>query len=165
MKQNFRYESRYERSKKQKIQETVEYILSFNYGQTIQYETLSQKLGYNYDDEQEAHKFKSTMSRIKNFLIDYGYILKNIGRIGYYILKPKQISGYCYRTYVQRTFGLLEKSERILGHTKESELSDIRLKELNEMKVLNKSVQSSIGKTIKESAYNKNKHVYDNLKD
>ena len=27
------------------------------------------------------------------------------------------------------------------------------------------AVQSSIGKTIKESAYNKNKHVYDNLKD
>ena len=33
------------------------------------------------------------------------------------------------------------------------------------IKVLNKSAQSSIGKTIKESAYNKNKHVYDNLKD
>lgn len=105
------------------------------------------------------------MARIKNFLIDYGYILKSIGGVGYYILKPNQISNYCYRTYVERTFELLEKSERILNHTDQSEMIEIRKKELSEMKELNKGIKVSIGKTIRNSDYGRNRVVYNNLKD
>ena len=165
MKPNFRYDSSYQSEFKQKIQETVEYILERNYGDTISFNTLGKLLHYNIYDEVENKKFKSTMGRVKNFLIDKGYVLKSIPGVGYYILKPKQISGYCYHTYIKRTENLLEKSDRILSHVAQSELSEIRKEEYENVCDLNSDVINAIDSSIENSKYFNRKNYYDNLED
>jgi hypothetical protein len=166
MKKNFRYESSYESEYKQRIQEVIEYILDeCKWGQTIPFEKLANMLHYNIEDEQENKKFKSTMARIKNYLIDYGYVLKSVTGVGYYILKPKQISGYCYHTYIRKTENLLNKSARILQHTRKSELSEIRMEEYNNVVDLNFDVTNAIDSTIESSKYYAKKNIYDNLED
>ena len=160
-----RYDSRYNSEYKQRIQELVEYILDKNYGETISNEECSHILHYNIDNEDELKKYKSTMGRVKNFLIDYGYVLKSISGIGYYILKPKQIAGHCYRTYIRRTMDLLDKSDRILKHTDKSELSDIRREEFDNVENLNERVNDGIWNTIESSGYYNRKAYYDSLED
>lgn len=148
-----------------KMQETINYILDHNYGDTLTNTSLAKLLGYNIEDEKEKMKFKSMMARVKNFLIDYGYILKSIPHLGYYILKPKQIAGHCYRTYIRRTTSLLEKSDKIINHTAKSELSADRLQEHNEIKELNEELTEKIWNTIQESGYYRRKDYYNNLED
>ena len=165
MKKNYRYEFAKNSTYKYGKQETIEYILSKNYGDTLSYLELGKLLGYNAYDELELHKLKDIMSHLKLILIDYGYILKTVVGIGYYILKPKQVSGYCYHTYIRKTESLLNKSERILNHVDKGELSAIRTQEYTEVVKLNKDVSNSISQTIYKSDYEKNKEYYDNLQD
>lgn len=165
MKPNFRYDSRYQSEYKQHIQETIDFILEKNYGDTIGYIPLAKLLHYNIDDELESKKFKVMMGRVKNFLIDYGYILKSIPGVGYYILKPKQISGYCYHTYIRRTENLLNKSGRILSHVAQNELSEIRKEEYENVCELNSDVTNAIDTTIENSKYYSKKNYYNNLED
>ena len=165
MQQNFRYDSRYNSLRKRELQETIELILDKNYGETIPFEQLSKLLHYNLDDEQEKRKFRSAMARVKNFLVDYGYILRTVTNVGYYILKPQHISGYCYRTYIDKTKVLLEKSERILKHVDKTELSEDRLKEYSEMTDLNQQLYGEIGLVVKGSEYGRNRAYYNSLED
>lgn len=158
---NYRYNSKYQEKK----QEAIEFILDKNYGDKIPFEQLARILGFNIEDESENRKFKNVMSKVKNVLIDHGYILKTVTGVGYYILKPKHISSYCYRTYVDRTKVLLEKSERILRHVDQTELSDIRKKEHLEMTRLNQDIYNEVGLVVESSDYGKNRHYYNNLND
>lgn len=165
MKQEFRYESTYDSSKKQDIQEAVEFILSKDYGEVIPFEQLSKILHYNLELEKENRKFRSVMARIKNFLIDYGYILKTITNVGYYILKPKQIASYTYRTYIERPLNLFNKAERIPEHVDETELTNIRKQERNQVQDLNTTVKDIVEDIIHSSEYYRNKEQYDNMQD
>lgn len=165
MKVNFRYTGEYKSEYSQRIAELIEYILDQEYGATIGFEKCAKFLHYNIENEKELKKFKSTMSRVKNFLIDKGYVLKTVVGVGYYILKPKQISGYCYHTYIRKTENLIAKSQRILNHTDKTELSEIRMKEYSELKGLNERVGAKIEDTIMVSDYYKNKNYYDELED
>lgn len=158
---NYRYNSKLDSN----ISDVISYILEQNYGATIQYEKLSRMLGYNLEDEKEKKKFQSTMSRIRNYLIEKSYVLRPIASVGYYIMKPKQISGYCYHTYVCRLDTLLDKANKIIEHTDTSNLSTIRTKEYNEYKKLNKDVQESVDSEIRASRYFANKQAYDALED
>lgn len=165
MKVNFRYEGAYNSEYKQRISELVDYILEQEYGTTIDFSKAAYILKYNIEDEKEEKKFKSTMARVKNILIDHGYVLKTIVNVGYYILKPKQISGYCYHTYMRETENLLAKSSRILQHTETYRLSNERKKEYTEACDLNADLITNIANTIEESSYYNNKNHYDNLED
>ena len=165
MKRNFRYEGERNSQYKERIQEVVEFILDKDYGSTLTHNELSKMLHYNIDDEIEKRKYKSTMARIKNFILEYGYVLKSINGIGFYILKPSQISQHCYRTYIQRSRKIYDKSEYILEHTDKSDMSDIRREEINNMMEMNKQLIKNAWETIKESAYYSRKAYYDNLED
>lgn len=165
MKHNFKYESRYNSEFSQRISELIEYVLDLEYGSIIEFSKIANMLHYNIEEEKELRKFRSTMARIKNILIDYGYVLKTITNVGYYILKPKQISGYCYHTYIRRTENLLAKSNRILSHTETYELSAERMKEYQEACDLNADLITNIANTIEDSSYYNNKNHYDSLED
>jgi hypothetical protein len=165
MEQNFRFDGRYYSLKKRELQETIDLIFDKNYGDTIPFEQLSKLLHYNLDNEQEKRKFRSAMARVKNFLIDYGYVLKTITNVGYYILKPQHISSYCYRTYIDKTKVLLEKSERVLKHVDKTELSEDRLKEHSEMTDLNQQLYGEIGLIVEGSEYGKSRAYYNALED
>lgn len=158
---NYRYNSKMENA----ISNVIEYVLSKNYGDTIPFEKLSEMLGYNIEDEKEKKKFRSTMQRIRNYLIEKGYVLRSIVGVGYYIMKPKQISGYCYHTYVCKIDRLLGKAGRILEHTDKTKLSAIRTKEYNEYKQLNQDVKETVREEVSSSKYYANKQVYDSLND
>lgn len=165
MKPNTRYDSRYSSEYKDRIAELVEFILDKNYGEVVLNSELSKILHYNIDDEKEFAKFKSTMCRVKNFLVDYGYILKSVSGTGYYILKPKQIAGHCYHTYIVKTQRLLDKSDRVLNHTDGTQLSEIRKEEFNNVLELNTVLNDKIWETIKHSGYYDRKAYYDSLED
>lgn len=165
MKVNFRYDTGLNTRNNQRIAELVNIILELNYGSTISFYKCAEILYYNIDDEKEKRKFQSSMSRVRNFLIDYGYVLKSIAGVGYYILKPKQISGYCYHTYIRKTENLLDKSNRILTHVATSELSEIRKEEHKNVIDLNSDVINVIDTTIENSEYYNKKNYYDNLED
>ena len=158
---NYRYNS----AKEKVAQELEEEILSMNYWDTISLYKAAKILGYNIDDEIEKRKFQSMMNKIKNNLIEHGYILKSITGVGFYILKPTQIASYTYRTYIIRPLRLFEKAERILTHTEKTKLVDDRLKEYKEVNELNKILYKTVNDNIDESEYFKNKNYYDSLKD
>ena len=165
MKQDFRYQGEYESKKKQNIQEAIEFILEKNYGVTIGHIQLAKLLGYNIDDEVEIKKYRSVMARVKKFVLKYGYVLKGISGVGYYILKPTQVSSYCYRTYVKRASKLYDKSAYVLDMTDQSEMSEIRKQEIQNMINLNKQLIDKTFETIKESPYYSRKTYYDSLED
>ena len=162
----YRYENeRYNSKNLNRIQETIEYILTLNYGDVILFETMAKMLNYNIEDEKEKAKFRNTMQKVKNFLINYGYILKSVVNVGYYILKPQQIASYTYRTYIQRPLRLFEKADIILEHTDITKLKDARFQEYKEVRDLNLQAHENLENTINVSDYKKNKYIYDNLED
>lgn len=157
MEVNYRYSSKYEFS----IKEACRYILGKSYGDTISYNEIGKILGINVENEEEKKKFISIMRKIKNILIDYGYILKNIAGIGYYILKPKQIASYAYRTYIIKPTKLYEKANRILEHTNKKELNEIETQEHKEVTILNNNLLASSNSIIDNSDYAEHKYLYE----
>lgn len=165
MKQNFRFEQDRDSKKKQYKQEVIEYLLEKEYGSTVTNEQLGNMLHYNIDDEEEYRKFKTMMASIKSFLLRYGRVLKGIAGVGYYILKPSQISQHCYRTYIKSASRLYDKSAYVLDRTDKSELSDTRKEEINNMINLNKQLIENVYNTIQESTYYSRKAYYDSLEE
>lgn len=165
MKINSSYDSRYNSEYKQRIQELTETILDMNYGATVPLEVCTKTLHYNIEIEEEKKKFLSTMNRVKNFLVGKGYILKPVKDEGYYILKPKQISGHCYRTYVKRSQRLLDKSSYILNFVDRTELNETRMEEYELFSKLNQDLILAMEETIVTSGYYSRKAYYNDLKD
>lgn len=162
---DFRYEGIYDSKYKRNIQEAVEHILSCEYGTTITHSTLGKILGFNVDDELQFINYRNIMNKVKNIVLPYGRILKGVAGVGYYLLKPKHFSSYCYRTYIQRTQRMLAKSKEVLGYVPLSELSDERKLEYKEMESLNIDLIDNVESTIKTSDYYDHKRYYDNLED
>lgn len=158
---NYRYSS----AKEQQVIEMIDYILTKKYGDTIPLSQAAKILQYNIDDEGEKRKFKMMMYRVRNALIDKGYVLKPITNVGYYIMKPKQIPDYTYRTYTLKTLRLLEKQDRILEHVDTTGLSVARMKENIEIKALNKATYEAINTCIDTSSYFEHKDFYNGLDD
>lgn len=165
MKTDFVYTQEKDSKKMRYKQEVIEYILSLNYGEMITHKELSNMLHYNIDDEVEYKRYKLMMGSIKKFLLTKGRILKGITGIGYYILKPKQASQYCFRTYIQSASRLYDKSSYILDKIDTTEMSDVRLEEIQNMISLNNELIEKVGGVIDNSAYYSRKNYYDSLKD
>lgn len=165
MKTDFVYTQEKDSAKMQYKQETIEYILSLNYGDIITNEELCTMLNYKIEDEYDYKRFKTMMSNIKKYLLNKGRILKSVPSVGYYILKPKQASQYCFRTYVQSASRLYDKSSYVLDKIDTTEMSDVRLEEIKNMINLNNELIEKVGRTIDNSAYYSRKDYYDSLKD
>ena len=106
---------------KQKI---ITYFLTREYGTLVRYEELQKLTSYNLSDEYECYKFKcSFMAKVKEILIESGYVLKAVSKVGYYILKPNQIQSYTYRKYIRRPLKTLKKAEMILDNTEKDLLN------------------------------------------
>jgi hypothetical protein len=159
------YEGERDTKYRDKINECIEYIMEQGYGAVIGNEELAKILGFNIELDKEYNKFKEKMCRIKNFLIEKGYVLKGVNGIGYYILKPKQVSGYVYHAYTRRIDNLLAKGEKILNYTPKVDLSDIRKEEISNLIDLNDDLINNVDTTIENSQYYKKKSYYDNLED
>lgn len=155
----------YNSKKKQNIEECMEFVLNHTYGETLLNNELAKILGYNIEDELEYRKFKTMMSRIKEYCIDYGYVLKNISHVGFYILKPQHITSHCYRTYIKKSQRTLSKSLYVQEHVDTTELSEERMEEYNKFIEMNESLIESTEKLINNSPYFNRMDYYNSLKD
>ena len=162
---DYRYNGERDSKKKQNIAEAVEFILDIKYGQTVSNEKLAKILGYNIETEEEFRKYRATMGRVRKFLLQYGYVLKSIAGIGYYILKPSEISRHCYKTYIKSAARMYDKSDFVLEHTDQTELTEERLEEYKSMRELTKQLIENAELTLTESVYYNRKAYYDSLKD
>lgn len=119
----------------------IVYFLSRQFGTLVKYEELQKLTKYNLQDEYECYKFKcSLMGRVKEILIQNGYVLKAVSKVGYYILKPNQIQSYTYRNYIRKPLKKLEKAEIILNNVKDKELKEDERNDLQLTKKLNKEL-------------------------
>ena len=148
-----------------KYSNVCKYILDKEYGDIVDFKNLAKMFEIDLIEESDWKKLQNRMKQVKNILVDYGIVLKNVIGVGYYILKPKQISSYCYRTYVEKSKNLLDKSERILKNVDKKELSEVRKKEHKEMQEFNKKLVKEVDLVEEYSEYAKNKTYYNSLED
>lgn len=135
-------------------EEILKYFYSKNFGETITFEELQRFTHYNLQDEYESYIFKgSLMKKVKNELIENGYVLKSIRKIGYYILKPNQIQSYTYRTYIKRPLKQYEKAKIILDNTKKSNLNNKELEKHKLTEKLNRELINNTSNLINSEIY------------
>lgn len=158
-------ENKKELSPKEKREKVVTYILSKNYGDTIKNEELNQILEEDLNDEYGKIRFRHQMDKAKNKLYEKGYVIRSIYGIGYYILKPNQISSYTYRNFILKPMKSYKKADTILNNINTKNLSDNRLEEKNNALNLNTLLQRTSNNIIKNSNYYKKEGYYNNLKD
>lgn len=148
-----------------KREKCIKFILNKKYGDTIKMREVADILEYDIYNEKERKRYQKAFGKIKKALVGYGYVLKTVAGVGYYILKPKQISGYCYHTYIKKVENILEKSYTTLNYMDKSELSEIRMEECRNMTKLNIDLINETENTIIDSDYFNNKEKYDSLED
>lgn len=151
-----------------KIEEQNEVINHINkiysYGDVIPDSVLAQILNYRIDDRKEYSRYINMMYTIKNKLIKHNKILKRIEN-GYYILKPSQISRYCYRKKIHQAHNLIKKSSYILENVDDSFLQKDRIEELENIKYLSFELDVQIQSIIETSKYYSRMDYYNNLND
>lgn len=132
----------------------IRYFCQKNFGETVTYKELQQFTHYNLNDEYENYKFKtSLMAVVKNELIEKGYVLKSIRKVGYYILKPNQIQSYTYRTYINKPLKSYQKAEIILNKTKINKLNEKQFKKHKLTQNLNKELINITNDLINSNTY------------
>ena len=156
---------KYKTENTKNIEKIANYILSKQYGKTIKYTELANKMELDITDAAQYRKMIGIMRKVKEILINYGYVLKSVPNIGYYILKPKQVSGFVYRKYIVKVPKILNKTEKILTNVDEKELSEERINERNEVEELTKTLKEDIESTIIDSKYYSRKDYYKKLQD
>ena len=141
--------------KRSSIKKIVDYINTKDYGTTIEFMELQPFTTYNLNEELEFYWFKvNIITKVKKELIKYGKVLKSVKFIGYYILKPNQISSYTYRTYIRKPLNSFKRAQEILNATDTAELNIIELEEYN----LTNELNSTLIKSTKEILYS-NKYL------
>lgn len=148
--------------KRRQAEDVIEYILdNYKYGQTIPDSELAKILGYNITYTEQYKNYKVFMTKIKNELIMFNYILKAISGVGYYILRPEHIVGHCYNTYVKASQRKLDKSLEVSGHIDKTELSDGRKEEITNFRELNGQLIDAMDQLINRSMYIKRADTYE----
>lgn len=128
------------KSNHEKVIEVCEYILKKHYGDTVTIEELNEIIQENLKDEIGKRKFKKLMSKAKNKLISCGYVIRSIYNVGYYILKPNQISSYTYRNYIIKPLKQFDKANIILKNTDKKRLNTEEIKKHRITMELNRSI-------------------------
>ena len=114
--------NKYESTPKEKRQKVIELILTKEYGETVTYNELNAILQENINDYQGKVAFRRNMNKVKNELFSKGYVIRPILNVGYYILKPNQVSSYTYRNYIVRPINSFKKAKTILENTERKQL-------------------------------------------
>ena len=156
MEVNYRYNSKNENV----IKNIINFILEKEYGSLVYYNEIAQRIGLNLEFEEHIKLFKRLMSKVKNVLIDYGYILKSIGGKAYYILKQNQIASFTYRNYIIKPQRAYEKAKRILERTRKNEFTKLDEEEHDNVTILNNQMIEVSDYTIFNSEYYQNKDKY-----
>lgn len=140
--------------KRSQIKTIVDYIKNKDYGTTIEFMELQPFTNYNLSDELEFYWFKTNIiNKVKKELIKYGKVLKSVKFIGYYILKPNQISSYTYRTYIRKPLKSFERARLILANTNIKELNKNDVNEYYLTRELNNVLINKNNSIIEQEKY------------
>lgn len=94
------------------------------YGDILSYEFLESLL----DAKREDLEFVVKMAKLKDTLIECGYVLSCLINEGYRILEPNEIADEVMKKYVKSSINKLEKSIRIMKYADRKELNKEELK-------------------------------------
>ncbi len=129
-----------ELSPKEKRMKIIELILTKDYGETIEYDKLNEILQEDIDDYYGKQCFIRQMNKVKNELFSKGYVIRPVYNVGYYILKPNQVSSYTYRTYITKPINSFKKARTILDNTEKSKLKGQEVSEYKTTCELNEAM-------------------------
>jgi hypothetical protein len=146
-------ENKDELTPKEKRKEIYKLIHNKNYGETVTFEELNKIIKEDLKDPYGKIRFKSQMSKVKNKLYDDGIVIRSIYNIGYYILKPNQVSSYTYRNFIVKPIKSFDKAKKILEHTNAKGLNADELTELNTTGSLNETLIKTSNRILNSEPY------------
>lgn len=138
---------------KEKREKIKQMILSKDYGTTILYDEINEIMQENLYDFKGRDYFIKQMNKVKNELFTTGYIIRPVYNVGYYVLKPNQISSYTYRNYIRKPLKSLDKAKTILEHTNKSELKKQEISEYQTTVSLNEAMLYANNQLINDDEY------------
>ena len=66
-----------------KYSNVCKYILDKEYGDVVDFKTLAKMFEIDLTEESDWKKLQNRMKQVKNILVDYGIVLKNVIGVGY----------------------------------------------------------------------------------
>lgn len=152
-------------SPKEKREKLYEFILSKNYGETITIEQINNILQENLNSDLGSKRFRNQINKVKNKLYEKGYVIRSIYDIGYYILKPNQVSSYTYRNFIVKPTKQFNKARIIMKNTNTKNLNDDEYVELYNTIELNKEMIRTTNKILNsEKNFYKKGNCYNGIK-
>lgn len=152
-------------SPKEKREKLYEFILSKNYGETITIEQINNILQENLNSDLGSKRFRNQINKVKNKLYEKGYVIRSIYDIGYYILKPNQVSSYTYRNFIVKPTKQFNKARIIMKNTNSKNLNDDEYIELYNTIELNKEMIRTTNKILNsEKNFYKKGNYYNGIK-
>ncbi len=142
----------------EKVFNLTKYISKKNYGETLTFQELNNFIHEDLSDEYGKNKFKRIMRKVKEALYKEGYVLRSVNNVGYYILKPNQIAGYTYRTFIRKPLNSLYKAQIILDYTKKDGLNTKQKERHNRTVKLNESLIYANTQILEDNEY---KNLFD----
>ena len=101
-------------------------LRDFSYESIIPYEYLEAIIGY----ERGEIAFSAILGAIKDYLVEFGYVLKPIVNEGYEVLHPRDVADFVINRHVMGSLSKLSKGCRVIHYV--------------ERKVLNKEEKSRL---------------------
>lgn len=148
-------------SQKEKREQAYNYILTKKYGDTITNEELNNILQEDLKDEYGKIRFRSQMNKVKDRLYKKGFVIRSIYNIGYYILKPNQVSSYTYRNFIVRPTNQYKKAKTILENLNNKNFNNFENLEFESTKSLNKKIIKTTNDLLNSNEY---KNLAKNIK-
>lgn len=145
--------SKYKLIPKEKREKIKQMIMEKDYGTTVLYEEINEIMQEDLYDFKGRDYFIKQMNKVKNELFSTGYIIRPIYNVGYYILKPNQISSYTYRNYIRKPLKSFEKAKTILENTNKKELKKQEITEYNTTVALNESMIYANNQLLNDDEY------------
>lgn len=142
-------------STKEKREKVMELILSKEYGETVTYEELNEILDRNLQDYRERDYFRREMNKVKNSLFEHGYVIRPVFNVGYYVLKPNQVSSYTYRNYIVKPINSFKKAKTILDHTESNKIKGQEITEFRTTCSLNEAMIYACTELVNSDEYKK----------
>lgn len=140
-------------SPKEKREQVYNYILTKKYGDTITNEELNNILQEDLKDEYGKIRFRNQMIKVKDTLYKKGFVIRAIYNIGYYILKPNQVSSYTYRNFIIRPTKQYNKAKTILENINNKEFNNDENLEFKTTKSLNKKIIDTTNNLLNSNEY------------
>lgn len=138
---------------KEKREKIKELILSREHGETLTYEELNNILQEDMEDRYGREVFRRQMNKVKNELFSKGYVIRPVCNVGYFILKPNQVSSYTYRNYIVKPMNSFKKAKIILDNTEKKKLRGQEITEYTNTCELNEAIIYANAELINSEEY------------